>query len=326
MKILVTGATGFIGQYVSYFLQQHGNTILATGKESEAALAPHGTQWRTMADLSHGAVDWTHALDGVDAVIHLAGMAHRQDKGAAEDWDGYDRVNHLATRSLAEAIARSTTVTRFIFISSVAVHGTPGSFPLTEKHPLLPDTPYGKSKLDAERAIAETLDPARCKWAIFRPVLVYGPGNPGNMAKLLGFIKRGLPIPIATVPNRRSFLFVGNLADAMLTYMQSPVPPSGRAWIIADSEYPSTAMMAAALAMALGRKPRLWKFPPCFLKGMAHIGDLFLSCGIPSPWNSAIYYKFMGYFFVETNAIKTELNWAPPHSFQEGIQLLFKID
>ena len=118
-----------------------------------------------------------------------------------------DRVNHLATQSLA--LQKHSSVTRFLFMSTSRVHGDTLDFPLRADSPLAPVTPYDRSKADAEAAVKDVLVSSDINWAILRPVVVYGPGNRGNMARLEGLLRRGLPVPVGRLPNRRSFLFLG---------------------------------------------------------------------------------------------------------------------
>ena len=251
------------------------------------------------------------------------GMAHRQDRMAQRDWDGFDRVNHRATRSLAEEIRRHPSIKRFIYISSVAVHGTRPTVPLTESSPPAPDTPYGQSKWNAEQAIQGILDPVQFPWVILRPVLVYGPGNPGNMARLAGMLNRGWPVPVTRVPNRRSFLYIGNLTDAIGRCLESCPAPAGRTWLVADRETPSTAALVQALGRAAGRPPRTLALPPGLWKASARLGDLLSRAGLPCPWNEEVRGKLLDDFQVDATAIRNDLPWDPPYSFLQGIGLTF---
>jgi nucleoside-diphosphate-sugar epimerase len=321
--VLVTGANGFIGHALCARLIKQGIPVRMTGQTCPNDLVEQGGEWFQMPDLS-GQVEWGPALEGVTEVVHLAGMAHRLSEDQGMEADGFDRVNHRATRSLALSLSAHTGMNKFLFISSVAVHGEPKTFPLRADHPLMPCTPYGKSKMDAETAIGELMVESRCKWAIFRPVLVYGPGNPGNLARLDGLIRRGVPVPVGQTPNRRSFLFLGNLVDAICAYLEATDPPSGKAYLVADAEIHSTADLVLAMAAAKGIKVRVWPLPEAWLNGMARIGDGLRHIGLPCPWNSEVRKKLLGDFFVETDPIRADLSWGPPFTLRDGLAQTYR--
>jgi len=324
-SVLVTGANGFVGTALTQVLLERGLRVRMTGQVRSEALEGMGAEWFPMPDLT-GEVDWTDALAGMDAVVHLAAIAHRTGAVVPEDWVRYDQVNHLATRSLAEAIRQTPILDRFLFVSTVRVHGDPVAFPVREDSPFAPSTPYDQSKMDAERAIRETLPLDAARWAIIRPVLVYGPGNRGNMAKLEGLIRTGIPVPLGKRPNRRSFLFLGNLLGAILAFLVHPMPPSGRTWIVADEEPASTERLLRAMAGAMGRKARVLHLPSIVLDPLTALGDLCRKIKVPVPWNSETRQKLLGDFYVDISAIKAELGWTPPFSLEEGIRRTYGLD
>ena len=323
MLVLITGATGFIGRTLTRALLARGFRVRINGQERDPALEALGAQWCELPDLS-GPVDWRPALAGVDGVVHLAGIAHRFESDAQGLWELYDQVNHQATRQLVEAIRDGGQVGRFLFTSTVRVHGDPKAMPVRADFPLVGATPYDKSKLDAEAAIRRCLAGTATAWAILRPVLVYGPGNRGNMAKLEGLIRRSLPVPVGFRPNRLSFLFVGNLVDAMVTYLAAAEPPSGRTWIVSDGPPASTEELVQGIAQAMARSPRVLRLPGWCLAGMARMGDFISALGVPCPWNTETRIKLLGDFFVDSDPIQADLSWTPPFTMAEGLRQTYE--
>jgi nucleoside-diphosphate-sugar epimerase len=318
-KVLVTGATGFIGQALTASLLQAGLAVRAAGLGATAHLEALGAEISPLGAIS-GATDWSPYLDGIDAVVHLAGVAHRMEEQSATLDNLFDQVNHQATASLARAIGRQGGIERFLFASSVAVHGEPEAWPLTAQSPCRPTTPYGLSKLNAEQAIGEALTGSTVAWGIIRPVLVYGPGNPGNMARLLGLIRRGIPVPVRSTPNQRHFLYLGNLLSAVQAFLRHEAPPAGKAWLIADREAVSTRELVGLLAQALGRPGRTLVLPDPLLKATAWTGDLLRAAGIPSPWTTDALRKLLGDFVVDARPIQEDLGWLPPFTLEEGVR------
>jgi nucleoside-diphosphate-sugar epimerase len=293
-----------------------------TGQASVEKLVAMGAEWFPMPDLS-GDVEWGSALDGVDAVVHLAAIAHRGK--ADDDATLYDQVNHLATKQLALAISQRPTIRRFVFISSVRVHGDPTVMPVVESSPLAPTTPYDFSKVNAEQAIGQILAQSSTEWAILRPVLVYGPGNRGNMAKLEGLLRAGVPVPIGRVSNRRSFIFIGNFISAIEAYLSKAQAPSGRTWIIADESPSSTESLVSAMARAMGIKVRVVHLPSIVLSWAGLFGDLCQNIGISLPWTSEIRQKLLGDFYVDISPVMMELEWRPPYTQEEGLNLTYRV-
>lgn len=323
--ILVTGANGFIGSALTQALLDQGFRVRMTGQSRPQHLEELGADWFQMGDLEDKP-DWRPALEGVQGVVHLAGMAHRIHENQTALSDTYNLVNHLATRSLAQAIAQTPSIEKLLFASSVAVYGDLPTFPLivAPAIPLYPSTPYGLSKLDAERAIHEELAGSPCKWAIIRPVLVYGPGNPGNMARLVSLIRKGVPLPVTRLPNRRSMLYLGNLVSAVTTYLSNPSAPTGKTWLIADGEDWSTEHLIQEIGRAMGRKPHTVRLPSSILRSSAAVGSLMKHLGLPMPWTKDVLNKLLGDFFVDATSIQHDLNWHPPFTPVEGLVRTFR--
>lgn len=323
-KVLITGATGFIGSTLTRVLLKGGMQVRMASRTRPLDLEKLGGVWVPLPDLA-GPVDWAPVFDDADAVVHLAGIAHRYESDVTSDWGLYDQVNHMATRSLVSALRDRSNVKRFLFMSSVRVHGDTTDLPVRSSSLIAPVTPYDKSKADAEIAVTEVLDHTDIAWANLRPVVVYGPGNRGNMARLEGLLQRGIPIPVGRLPNRRSFLFLGNLVSAIQTYLTTSDPVSGRSWLVADDEVVSTEALMQMMCMpeAMNLPVRVVRLPDKLLDWTAQVGDGCRRLGLPAPWNSEVKGKFLGDFYVDLEPIKRELGWQAPYSMEEGIRRTF---
>ncbi|BBK33341.1 nucleoside-diphosphate-sugar epimerase [Stella humosa] len=260
MKVLVTGAAGFVGRAVVARLMGAGHSVMAAVRNADDA--PAGTIACPIGDLA-GPVDWRPALAGVDAVAHLAARVHVMREGAADPDAAFAAVNVAATRGLAEA-AVAAGVRRFVFLSSVKVMGerTTVGRPFRDDDRPAPEDAYGRSKLAAEDLLLAMpgLEPL-----ILRPPLVYGPGVRANLRALARLARSGLPLPFGRLANRRSLVGVSNLAQAIELGLTHP-GAVGRRLLVADW-HPTTAELAAALARAAHRPMRLLPVPVSLLRG-----------------------------------------------------------
>jgi UDP-N-acetyl-alpha-D-quinovosamine dehydrogenase len=257
MKVAVTGASGFIGRALCEALADSGHEV-----------AP--------IDLRRG-----QALVG-DAVVHLAAIAHRRARPA-----DIERVNvWLAQEVGRQAAAQGSPL---VYVSSVKVHGEVSSAPFTENSPLAPKDAYGQSKARAESALRAI---SGLRFAVLRPPLVYGPGVKANFFALLRAVALGVPLPFASVRNRRSLVYVGNVAAAIAACI-------GRAgtFLVSDGPALSTAQLCRSMGEALGRPARLFPFPQALLPA-----------------------KLAGSLEVDDSAIRTALGWRPPVTFEEGLR------
>lgn len=258
-RVLVTGASGFIGPHVVAGLRAKGYSVrVAQRRESPV---DKGIERVVIGDLSEP-VDWHPAVAGVRHVVHLAGLAHA---GPGLDESLYRRVNTEATLALAEA-TQSAGAARFVYISSIkALTGAfDGRF--RESDPPKPDDAYGRSKLAAEQGLA-ALD---LDWISLRPVLVYGPGVKANMASLLKLARLPIPLPLGGLDAPRSLLAIENLVDAIL-FALTCACPARRSYTVADPEPVSVAEMIAAMRSGLGRKPGLLPIPAALLRQAARL-------------------------------------------------------
>jgi nucleoside-diphosphate-sugar epimerase len=265
VTLVVTGASGFVGRHLTREAVARGLTVRAVtrgGERPEIAGVEH-----VLVTSLEDANALRRACTGADAVVHLAARVHVMREVERDPLEAFRRVNVVGTRSVLDA-AVSAGVRRFVFVSSVKVLGEDRDEPYREADLPDPKDPYAVSKLEAERVVAEYA--TRIETAILRPPLVYGPGVAGNFRRLLGLtdLSRVVPLPLASVRNRRSLVFVGNLAGALLHAVTS-AGVVGRAFLVSDDEDLSTADLVRKIGAAGGFRPRLVRCPLPILRSVA---------------------------------------------------------
>jgi UDP-glucose 4-epimerase len=255
-RVLVTGASGFIGRPLVAALDSAGYAVRAAVRDRRGQSFPPGVELAALPDLS-AAIDWSPLVAETDAVVHLAGIAH---VGPDIPEAAYDRVNHLAAADLARA-SSAAGVKRFVLMSSIrAQTGAVADQPLTEADSARPTDAYGRSKLAAETAVLASGVPC----TILRPVLVYGPGVKGNLASLTRLAALPVPMPFARLTNRRSMLALDNLIAAV-RFALDDTRAVNETFIVSDPDALSVAETISILRAALGRNPTLLAVPPGLL-------------------------------------------------------------
>jgi len=271
-RVLVTGADGFVGRALRVFLESNG--VL----QRAAVRAESGIAGEVVVGEVGARTDWREALDGCSAVVHLANVAH-----ASVPKSRLFRVNVEGTRRLAED-ASTAGVKRFVYVSSAKA--------------IAPDDAYGRSKLAAEHALRSVRG---IEAVVLRPPLVYGPSVKANFLALLVAVDRGWPLPVASVRNRRSLVYVGNLVDAILRCLVAP-EAAGRTYGVSDGVPMSTPELVRAMARALGKPARLVPCPPLLLDWIPPLRRLTRSLE------------------VDDAQIRSDLGWRPPYSFEQGLR------
>jgi UDP-glucose 4-epimerase len=301
MLIALTGATGFIGQHLLRELPKRGHRLRVLLRRP--APVPTGATSAVIGDLARPQ-NMSAAFEGVDAVIHSAGLAHAMS-GVPED--DFRMLNTEATIGLARA-ARRAGARRFVFLSSIRAQcGATADAVQTEAIEPHPTNAYGRSKLAAERGLAE-LD---LDWAALRAVLVYGPGVKGNMAQLVRLARSPFPLPVGRLGARRSLLALDNLTAAIDVVLTAP-GTLRRAFIAADPQALTIADMIAAMRQGLGRRRNVFPLPPRLLALM------FRAAG-----QDDIYRRLSGSLIADPAAL-TSLGWAPPLATAAGLARLMQ--
>jgi nucleoside-diphosphate-sugar epimerase len=251
-RILVTGASGFIGRALVAELANAAHSVRAAMRQP-ADVFPRAVEVVAVSDLTRP-VEWRALLRNIETVVHLAGIAHA---GPEISEEAYDRVNRLATAELAGA-AKAIGIGHLVFISSIRAQSGPSSAgTLRESDPPHPIDAYGRSKLAAEAAVRA----AGVPFTILRPVLIYGPGVKGNLARLMELARSPYPLPFGLCRNRRSLLARQNLIDAIHFVLEQPAA-KGETYIVADPAPLTLAEIVGALRTGAGRRPGLLPVPP----------------------------------------------------------------
>lgn len=306
-SVLVTGANGFVGLHLCVRLAAAGcvvNAAVRRESNSLAAAAP-GVRIFRVGDIGPD-TDLRAALDGVDTVVHLAARAHVMWDRAADPIDAYRRINVTGSECVAQAAA-AAGARRLIYMSSVKVNGeaTFGA-PLRESDPPAPLDAYGRSKWEAEQALGRIAAETGLALTVLRPPLIYGPGVKGNIARLLRWLERGLPLPLESIANRRSLIYVQNLIDAILAVMRHPAPAG--TYLVSDGQDLSTPEMIRALARGLDKAPRLLPFPPALLR----------LAGACTGQRDAVGHM-LGSLQIDASKITADLGWRPAHAAEPGL-------
>lgn len=283
MRVLITGATGFVGRTLVPAVRAAGHEVRGLSRANGPAL-------------DDASADWGPHLDGCGAVVHLAAMVHVM-KGAAALAQKFHAVNVDGTARLASAAAEAG-VGRFVLLSSVKVHGESGH--LSESSPRTPRDPYGCSKRDAEDVVREIGQRTGMEVVIVRPPLVYGPGVRANFAALAGAVRRGMPLPFGLIHNQRSLVSVGNLSHLLATCLVHP-NAANDAFLVSDGEDLSTPDLIRRMAGAMGRTPRLVPVPESFLRAVAGLAG-----------RRAEVDRLLGTLTVDIGKARRVLGWTPP--------------
>ena len=292
MSILVTGASGFIGRATVDALTERGQLVVRALRQS----AP-GPDVRVVGNID-GRTEWGATLEGVSCVIHLAARVHILRETASDPDRAFAEVNVEGTRRLAES-AMAAGVRRLVFVSTAGVHGSSSSQPLTEADPLKPETPYARSKAAAEQLLRD-LTRDRIELAIIRPPMVYGAGAPGNFRRLVSLVKSGIPLPLASIHNRRTMLAVRNLADALALSAVAPAA-AGETFLVGDDEEFSVGQLVNAIGAGLGFRPWLIPFPEVALGVVATLAG-----------RTQEFRQLVGNLTVSHAHITERLGWKPP--------------
>jgi UDP-glucose 4-epimerase len=303
-RVLITGASGFIGKHLTGALAKEGWQVRAASRDPAAIPARSGIERAVLPDLARPA-DWSALLADVTHVVHLAGIAHAP--GALPD-EIYARINAAAVGELATA-ARGR-IERLALMSSVrAQAGLSADHALTEQDRPEPTDAYGRTKLEAERLVAGS----GVEFTVLRPAVVYGKGVKGNIATLATLAKTPMPLPFAGLDNRRSLLALDNLAAAVALVLDAE-RAANETFLVADAEPISVANLVAAMREGLGRSPHLVKVP------LGGIKRLMKSFGKEAEWE-----RISGTFVIDASKLMG-IGWRPAISTHDGIVRMMRAE
>jgi len=305
--VLITGADGFIGKALCAEMVSRGWKVRASVR-SRNKIQSISKEIEIIETGSIGPdTEWTHALDNVDSVVHLAGRVHVMEDSSSDPLSEYRIVNTAGTEKLARSAA-SSGVRRFIFMSTVKVNGEGRGVPYCEDDIPGPSDPYSISKWEAEKIIKAIANETGMKAVIIRAPMVYGPEVKANFPRLLKAVDRGIPMPFAGIKNKRSLIYLGNLVDSIIACINDP-GAMGQTYLVSDGEDVSTPELIRQIATVLGKPARLF-YLPLFILRLA---------GVITGKSQAMD-RLTGSLAVDSSRIRKELDWKHPFTLAQGLK------
>lgn len=338
MRLLITGANGFVGRTLCSVLMHHKMYVNAIVRDKKGMRAlysyltdprnyPHGRYTEeALKEAYHTFLQvivagdlcmkrgWCDVLEDVHTVVHLAALVHQT--GSKQEDSAYHEMNVEVTRRLAHAAVKEK-VRRFIFMSSIKVNGecTPMeqdlSYAFTEEHTPRPHGPYGKTKWEGEQIVKSIANNSTMDYVILRPPLVYGAGVKGHLHHLLSLLRRGIPLPLKNIDNKRSIIFVRNLVDGIVQCISQPAAANGT-FVLCDDECVSTPKLIELLCSVRGYPCHLFSFPQTGLQRLCH-------------WmgKQAHYDRLTQSLLIDDTVFRNTLQWEPPYTLMEGLTMAF---
>lgn len=303
-KILITGAHGFIGTNLSHYLSKDENLKLIALDLSKKINSPFYKEytWKEIHNIDY---------NSINTIIHLAGLAH--DTSKIQNSNRYFDINVGLTKQIFDQFIISSAK-KFIYFSSVKAVADSVNKILTEEDSPNPQTPYGKSKLEAERYLLGQVLPKDKFLYILRPAMVHGPGNKGNLNLLFNLINKGLPYPLGAFTNQRSFTSVENLDFVIKQFIERDIEQG--VYQIADKEPVSTNEIIELIGESILRKPKIWNIPAPLIRGFAKMGTFF-----SLPLNYEILKKLTENYRVSNQKLVKALGVELPVHAREGLKL-----
>ncbi len=306
MKVLVTGASGFVGRHLVQRCQNDGLEVTALVRHANS-MTTSGLKNRVIVGVEQLG-DVSDALQGQDVVVHCAARVHVMKDMSGDPLAAFRAVNVAGTLDLARQAA-TAGITRFIYLSSVKIHGesTVTGHPFTEEDPPCPQDAYAQSKCEAEVGLRQLAAQTGMAAVIIRPPLVYGAGVGANFKAMMAAVRGGWPLPLGRIDNRRSLVAIDNLVDLMRVCMVHPAA-ANQTFLVSDGEDLSTTQLLRDLGVSLGRPARLLPVPASMLRWTAtRLG------------RSAVADRLCGSLQVDIGKAQHVLGWTPPVSVQKGL-------
>ncbi|ENM5767800.1 SDR family oxidoreductase [Vibrio mimicus] len=303
LKILITGASGFVGLRVLTQAHSKGYELVAQSRSQQAYAFE-----QVLLDITPE-TDWQSALVGVDCVVHCAARVHQMQENEADVLKAYREVNTEGTLNLARQ-AVSAGIKRFIFLSSIKVNGEQtqagAAFQWNDQN--IPADPYGLSKYEAEQQLLALAERTGLEVVIIRPPLVYGEGVKANFLSMMNWVRKQIPLPLGAVRNQRSLVYLDNLVDLILVCCQHP-KAVGEIFLVSDNHDVSLTTLLKTIAQYMHIRPRLLPIPQTWLQWLLSL------LGKPE-----LGQRLCGNLQLDITHTQKILNWSPPVSFEQGIK------
>ncbi len=305
MNLLVTGSTGLVGSRVVALGEQKIWAVKSVTRQSSNTI---GSDIFCINSLD-GQTDWSGAFEGVDCVVHCAARVHQMRESESTALEAYRKVNTEGTLNLAKQAA-CAGVKRFVFISSIKVNGefSKKGYPFSSVVNKPPTDPYGLSKYEAELGLAKLSAETGLEVVIIRPPLVYGPGVQANFLSMMRWTRKQLPLPLGSIDNKRSLVYVDNLADLILKCCENP-SAVGKVLLVSDDHDISTTELLKCVAKHMDKESYLIPIPSRWIKT---VSKLLGKAGVGQRLCSSLQ--------VDITETKRELNWTPPIGFDQGVK------
>ena len=306
MAILLTGSNGFVGSALRELLIKKQTYVRCVVRVLNSGRSAKN---EFVVDNLSSQTDWTSALRGIKQVVHLAARVHVMNDTSLDPLAEFRRVNVEGTCNLARQAA-AAGVRRFVYLSSIKVNGefTETGCSFTADDVPAPEDPYGVSKHEAEHLLRQIASDSGMEVVIIRPPLVYGPGVKANFESMMGWLFRGVPLPLGALSyNRRSLVALDNLVDLIVTCLNHPAA-ANETFLVSDGEDLSTVDLLRRMGAALGHPARLFHMPPSVLRLGAQLVN-----------KPSIYQRLCGSLQLDIAKTKQLLDWTPPVSVDEGL-------
>ncbi len=303
MKVLVTGANGFVGSYLSSFLESHRIDVIRGVREaSNDKEASYGNleNWKKSGNLKN-------ILTGVDVVIHCAARVHVMDEKSLDPYEEFRKINFLATKYIADECVR-LGIKKFIFLSTIKVNGEESSIgkPFLHSDCPSPKDAYGQSKLEAENYLRRLTEVSALEVSVVRPPLIYGPNTKGNILRLLKFMENVRIVPLGNINNKRSLISLRNLSGYILQITKSETLKCFNLFLVSDGRDLSTSEIVKYLALSKNIKVLILPIPVnVFCRLLRIVGK------------KSIIQRLFGYLQVDTIESQQKLNWTPESNLIE---------
>jgi len=307
-KILVTGATGFLGKsLIQHFCTFPDVSVVAPVRNIKANLPERVIRAR-LSDINED-TDWREALAGVDVVVHAAARVHVMQEESKQSIENFRAVNVKGTLCLARQ-AIDAKVKKFIYISSIKVNGEATTYgrAFSASDAPNPLDAYGLSKYEAEQQLMQLAQTGAIEVVIIRPVLIYGPGVSANFRQMMHWLTKGIPMPFGSVHNLRSLVSLNNVVDLVTTCVDHP-RAANQVFLVSDDEDVSTTQLMQRLLTFLGRKTWLIPVPVSLLKFFARLVG-----------RGAVAQRLFGSLQVDIKKNRELLGWRPPFTLDEGLK------